>query len=48
MSEKLRIAMFGQKRLSRECLLNKQKQRSIVKKDQIFTLNIPKIRCKMP
>lgn len=35
--------------ISREqCLLNKQKQRSIVKKDQIFTLNIPKIRCKMP
>lgn len=31
-----------------ECLLNKQKQRSIVKKDPIFTLNIPKIRCKTP
>ena len=31
-----------------ECLLNKQKQRSIVKKDLIFTLNIPKIRCKTP
>ena len=30
-----------------ECLLNKQKQRSIVKKDLIFTLNIPKIRCEM-
>ena len=28
--------------------LNKPKQRIIVKKDPIFTLNIPKIRCKMP
>lgn len=31
-----------------KCLLNKPKQRSIVKKDLIFTLNIPKIRCKTP
>ena len=31
-----------------QCLLNKQTQRSIVKKGPIFTLNIPKIRCKTP
>ena len=30
------------------CLLNKPKQRSIVKKDLIFTLNRPEIRCKTP
>ena len=31
-----------------KCLLNKPKQRSIVEKDPIFTLNIPMIRCKTP
>lgn len=28
--------------------LNKPKQRSIVQKDPLFTLNIPEIRCKTP
>ena len=38
MSEKLRIAMFGQKRLSRECLLNKPYWCSNVKKSLFCTL----------
>ena len=39
---------FSEQIWVQKCLLNKQTQRSIVKKGPIFTLNIPKIRCKTP
>lgn len=48
--ETMRHAEWLQNRYcsTNKCLLNKPKQRSIVKKDPIFTLNIPEIRCKTP
>lgn len=42
------VVVLWSKLRGKKCLRGKQKQRSIVKKDPIFTLNIPKIRCKTP